>query len=458
VVSLRRLSVATRRSAKPHRSRESGQAIVLLVGLAAILVAGTLMVAALGQGLSAKGRHQKAADLASISAAHAMRDAYPRLLEPAYRRPGVPNPRHLDRSGYLELARTAAMRAARANGVSLRPRDVRFSGEDALAPLRVEAIVRGEQDLHLAGQDSSGRAERSVRVSARATAELVPLYTAAAAGGEYQGPFAYRQGKPMRPDVAQAFDRMEGAARREAGISLVITSAFRSDAEQARLFAENPDPRYVARPGTSLHRYGTELDLGPSSAYGWLAHNARRFGFIQRYSWEPWHYGYTHNPGSTSVGYGRPSSRDGSVSAVPSFVPARYRGPIVDASRRWSVSAALIAAQIQAESGFNPRAVSPAGAQGIAQFMPATARAYGLRDPFDPDAAIDAQAHLMHDLLRRFGSVPLALAAYNAGAGAVAACGCVPPYPETQAYVARILGLIGGQGLTGIAFEVRLVE
>ena len=110
-----------------------------------------------------------------------------------------------------------------------------------------------------------------------------------------------------------------------------------------------------------------------------------------------------------------------------------------------------------AESGFNPRAVSPAGALGIAQFMPSTARSYGLRDPFDPVAAIDAQAHLMSDLLRQFHSVPLALAAYNAGSGAVAACHCVPPYPETRAYVARILALAGGPGSARAPLEVRLV-
>jgi soluble lytic murein transglycosylase-like protein len=82
-----------------------------------------------------------------------------------------------------------------------------------------------------------------------------------------------------------------------------------------------------------------------------------------------------------------------------------------------------------------------------------------LRNPFDPAAAIDAQAHLMHDLLRQLGSVPLALAAYNAGPAPVQACGCVPPYPETQAYVAKILGILGGAGdITGTAFEVRLVE
>lgn len=83
-----------------------------------------------------------------------------------------------------------------------------------------------------------------------------------------------------------AFDRLEAAAR-QAGIHLLITSGFRSDAEQAILFARRPDPRWVAPPGKSLHRNGTELDLGPPAAYGWLARNARRFGFVQRYSWEP---------------------------------------------------------------------------------------------------------------------------------------------------------------------------
>jgi LAS superfamily LD-carboxypeptidase LdcB len=99
----------------------------------------------------------------------------------------------------------------------------------------------------------------------------------------------YHLGKPMRPDVAEAFDRMAAAAREEAGLYLSINSAFRSDAEQARLFAANPNPRWVAPPGTSLHRYATELDLGPPAAYPWLQENHRRFGFIWRYKWEPWH-------------------------------------------------------------------------------------------------------------------------------------------------------------------------
>jgi soluble lytic murein transglycosylase-like protein len=132
---------------------------------------------------------------------------------------------------------------------------------------------------------------------------------------------------------------------------------------------------------------------------------------------------------------------------------------IARAAQRWGVSAQLLAAQIYAESNFNPFARSSAGAVGIAQFMPGTARGIGLRNPFDPRAAIDAQAHLMRDLLGRFGSVPLALAAYNAGPGAVARCGCVPPYAETRAYVAKILGLLGGAGqAAGVSFEVRLVK
>jgi transglycosylase-like protein with SLT domain/D-alanyl-D-alanine carboxypeptidase-like protein len=233
-------------------------------------------------------------------------------------------------------------------------------------------------------------------------------------------------------------------------------SGFRSDAEQARLFAAHPDPKWVAPPGQSLHRYGTELDLGPPESWPWLDANSRRFGFIRRYSWEEWHFGYLHNAGTTSVGFGGRGEGRGSI---PSFVPTEFHDAIVRAAQRWNVGAALLSAQLYAESGFNPFARSPAGAQGIAQFMPGTAEALGLQNPFDAEAAIDAQAHLMRDLLRRFASTPLALAAYNAGPTPVAACMCVPPYPETRGYVARILGLLQGAGeIAAGQLEVRLVS
>jgi soluble lytic murein transglycosylase-like protein len=266
----------------------------------------------------------------------------------------------------------------------------------------------------------------------------------------------------MRPDVALAFDRMDREARAD-GVALVINSAFRSDAEQAELWRRHPDPRWVAPPGTSLHRNGTELDLGPAAAYAWLAAHAGRFHFVQRYSWEPWHYGYTLNPGSTLGGPGGAAGAGERSSAMPGFVPAAFAPMISRAAQRWSVSAALLAAQLYAESNFNPFARSGAGALGIAQFMPGTAASLGLADPFDAERAIDAQAHLMRDLLRQFGSVPLALAAYNAGPAPVAGCGCVPPYPETRAYVAKILSLLSGAGEPvaagpGAGLIVRLVR
>ena len=155
--------------------------------------------------------------------------------------------------------------------------------------MRVQVIVHKQ----LSVKPPAGRRGR-VPVVARAVAQLTPPggteSALEASGGGYSGPLAYRQGKPMRPDVARAFDRMEAAARAD-GIALIITSGYRSDAEQAELYKRHPDPKWVAPPGKSLHRLGTELDLGPAAAYGWLARNAGRFHFIKRYSWEPWHYG-----------------------------------------------------------------------------------------------------------------------------------------------------------------------
>ena len=444
---------------------ECGQAVLLLVGAMAAVLVGAFVLGAIARGVGVQGRDQRAADLGALAGARAMRAVYYRLFEPAAVR-DVSNPRHLTRGEYLQRGRSAALETARRNGA--RDVAVAFPDGDEIAPVRIRVTVSDPARVSAGGR----RVEAPVR--AMAEAELAPPgggLAEFASGGGYSGPLAYRQGKPMRPDVALAFDRMAAAAARD-GVSLTITSAFRSDAEQAVLFARHPDPRWVAPPGRSLHRNATELDLGPPGAYGWLAANATRFGFLKRYSWEPWHFGYTRNPGSVSVGYnvaaggGAGGGRAGSggdgrlVRGVPSFVPARFAPLINRAAMRWSVSAALLSAQLYAESGFNPFATSSAGAQGIAQFMPGTARSYGLRDPFDPAASIDAQAQMMRDLLRRFGSVPLALAAYNAGPGAVGRCGCIPPYPETRGYVARILGLLSGAGdpgaLTGLA--VRLVK
>jgi hypothetical protein len=421
-------------------------------GLAGILVA-AVIVGAVARAVGREAAAQRAADLAAVAGARVMHDNYARLFEPAYIR-RRPNPNHLEKADYLALGRQAALRVAHANGAS--KATVSFPDEGTIAPVRVRVAVRETVRI--------GKPRRTVTVAVAAEAELGPSAELAfASGGGYDGPLETRQGERMRPDVALAFDRMEAAARAD-GLALVITSGYRSDAEQAVLWARNPDPKMVARPGTSLHRNATELDLGPPAAYAWLAANAPRFHFIKRYSWEPWHFGYVLNPQSTPRD-DAPGDGEAGVShgAVPGFVPARFAPLLRTAAQRWNVSAKLLAAQLYAESSFNPFAISDARAQGIAQFMPATARALGLEDSFDPRQAIDAQAHLMRDLLRQFGSVPLALAAYNAGPAAVSRCGCIPPYPETRGYVARILGLMSGAGVPiplgdGNALEVRLVE
>jgi hypothetical protein len=437
---------------------ENGQALPLALGGAFALIAAALALVAIAGAVTGKGRAQRAADLAAISAARSMRDDLPRLLSPPALPNGRPNPRHLEKAGYLGRARVAALDAALANGVDPSHLRLTFPDSDSFSPVQVKAVVVGDLEV------GHGRThtEASAIAEAGAPSTASGGMPATATGGGYSGPLAYREGEGMRPDVAAAFDRMAVAAS-GAGIALVVNSAFRSDAEQAALFAAHPDPKWVAPPGQSLHRCATELDLGPETAYGWLASNAGRFGFVQRYSWEAWHFGFVAGPppcseAGNSVGAG---GGDGAVSGsvgLPAFVPGRFRAPLLRASAHWNVSAALLAAQLMAESNFNPFATSPAGAEGIAQFIPSTAAAYGLADPFDPVAAMDAQAHLMSDLIRQFGSPQLALAAYNAGPSPVEACHCVPAIPETSAYVSRILALLDGAGaLTAPAFEVRLV-
>jgi Transglycosylase SLT domain/D-alanyl-D-alanine carboxypeptidase/Putative Flp pilus-assembly TadE/G-like len=451
---------------------EAGQASLLLLGVVTLLLGLAVVFFAFGSALGSKGKHQRAADLAAVSAGQVMRELYPRLFEPPVLANGLPNPRHLPLPAYLALVRRAAVRGARRNGVDASGADVSFPG-GGFAPTRVAVRVRAFARVRVK-QGGGGRGQ-PVPVEARAVAEIAPDLNvppgmpAFGSGGGYDGPLAYRMGKPMRPDVAAAFDRMAAAAREEAGLFLSINSAFRSDAEQARLFAQNPNPKWVAPPGTSLHRWATELDLGPPAAYPWLQENHARFGFVWRYKWEPWHYGFGANPRDREhparfdQGSWEPPGGDhGRVKhGLPSFVPPRFHDPIARAALRWNVPMNVLAAQLYAESGFNPFARSPVGAEGIAQFMPGTAAAYGLDNPFDPVEAIDAQAHLMSDLLRQFdGKVALAVAGYNAGAGAVERYGGIPPFAETRAYVTKILGLLGGAGEIPIVggFEVRLVE
>jgi soluble lytic murein transglycosylase-like protein len=124
-------------------------------------------------------------------------------------------------------------------------------------------------------------------------------------------------------------------------------------------------------------------------------------------------------------------------------VDSREAGPFTDlinkAGAKYGLDPSLLTAVARVESGLNPAAVSGAGAKGLMQLMDGTANALGVDNPFDAAENIDGGAHFLSEMLQRFKRPDLALAAYNAGPGAVSKYGGVPPYRETQTYVRRVL-------------------
>lgn len=139
-----------------------------------------------------------------------------------------------------------------------------------------------------------------------------------------------------------------------------------------------------------------------------------------------------------AIGQATPLGAASAGAGVNPGVP--FAAEINAAASKYGIDPALLAGVIKAESNFDPGAGSPAGAQGLTQLMPETARGLGV-DPSDPREAIEGGARLLREHLDAFGGdTELALAAYNAGPGAVQQYGGIPPYAETQAYVPRVLG------------------
>jgi predicted lipid-binding transport protein (Tim44 family) len=168
---------------------ESGQIAILLVGGLVAVALGGLILGAFARGLGARDAAQRAADLAALGGARAMRESYERLFEPPAI-DGRANPRHLEKDAYLALGRSAAVRVAAANGAP--GARVSFPDGATLAPVRIRVAV--ERRVEIGG--------RGVAMRALAEAELAPPPgvgpAAFASGGGYDGPLEYRQGKPTR--------------------------------------------------------------------------------------------------------------------------------------------------------------------------------------------------------------------------------------------------------------------
>jgi len=121
-------------------------------------------------------------------------------------------------------------------------------------------------------------------------------------------------------------------------------------------------------------------------------------------------------------------------------VPEKLKEVIAESARKYDIPEKLLSAVIKVESNFNPRAVSSEGARGLMQLMPATARQLGVKNSFDIKQNVDAGSRYLKDMLDRYdGRIDLALAAYNAGPGAVDRYGGIPPYRETKGYVKKVM-------------------
>ena len=144
--------------------------------------------------------------------------------------------------------------------------------------------------------------------------------------------------------------------------------------------------------------------------------------------------------GQVAQTFARQASFAETLSSVGAGAPPAVRDALTAAARRHQLDPDLLLAVAQAESGFRPDAVSPRGARGLMQLMPGTARRLGHTDAFDLEANADAGARYLKEQLDRLGgNVALALAAYNAGPGAVLRYRGIPPYQETRAFVSRVL-------------------
>ena len=255
----------------------------------------------------------------------------------------------------------------------------------------------------------------------------------------------------MRPDVAEAFDAWRRPPAARPGPTCRSRAA--SAPTPSRHACSRPTP---TRTGSRLPApASTATDRArPRSARGLRLAGGERaqIRLHQELPLGAWHYGFGANPRDRAhpAQYERgswepPGGDHGRIHhGLPSFVPPRFHDPIARAALRWNVPMNLLAAQLYAESGFNPFATQPGRRPGHRPVHARHRARLRADNPYEPVEAIDAQAHLMSDLLRRFAASSPWRWPRTTRAGAVERYGGVPPYAETRAYVARSSGCWAG--------------
>lgn len=262
---------------------------------------------------------------------------------------------------------------------------------------------------------------------------------------------AAEAGVPRGPAETASFAALLAAAGEEAGGggATLATPSAQALAERTGGTAA-PEPASGAAQSTGL-----EGAAGAGAAYGSAGAAASPYAPGVAAGAAPYSTGAPATEGSgysSSSAYPAGASYAGvyatgvgglegvSQAALQRSGAAPYAQAIDRAAVANGIEPAILFGLIEQESGFNPQARSSAGALGLTQLMPATAASLGVREPLDPWEAIEGGARYLGGLLREFhGSVQEALAAYNAGPGAVSSAGGIPPIPETEAYVADVL-------------------
>lgn len=265
----------------------------------------------------------------------------------------------------------------------------------------------------------------------------------------------------MKPSAARAYKAMQRAMKRDLGRGFDVTDSYRSYDAQKEL--KKRKPSLAATPGHSNHGWGLALDINvnDSKVYNWLVNNAKKFGFEQPMSYEPWHWEYGGGFKDVAKVGGKSKPKKPKTSAAPKdplnrirsmesfitapmvfgsiigevqnppttkrefeanaktnglgFVPAKFRNLFRKAAEQHGLSPRLLAAIAKHESGFDPKAVSSAGAQGMMQVMPL----HGMENPFNARANVMKGAEIFASYLSKAnGNIRLALAYYNAGPNA----------------------------------------